>query len=92
MSIDSINVAVVLAMIKAKSENKMAIEYFEDLENIRLSKSMPVKSVENVSIIVLIIFDMQSCYCLFKVCFTPSYNIKPFFPTYREWTKWPRKH
>jgi hypothetical protein len=29
------------------------------------------------------------CYCVFKICFTPSNKIKSLFPTYkpREWTK-----
>jgi hypothetical protein len=31
---------------------------------------------------------VQICYCMFKLCFTPSHNIKPLIPTYRprEWT------
>ena len=80
-------------MATSKTGNKTVQEYFDDLENIRLSENKPVTSVDNVFIIVLTLIGLQSCYCMFKICFTPSHSIKPLFPTYkpREWTKRYRK-
>ena len=76
-------------MANSKTGNKTVQEYFDDLKNIRLSDNTPVTSVDNVFIIVLTLIGLQSCYCMFKICFTPSHSIKPLFPTYkpREWTK-----
>ena len=93
VSINNINEAVATAMANSKSGNKTVQEYFDDLENIRLSDNTPVTSVDNVFIIVLTLIGLQSCYCMFKICFTPSHSIKPLFPTYkpREWTKRYRK-
>jgi hypothetical protein len=53
VSIDKINVAVATAKFVSGSKNKTAQQYFEDLENKRLSDSKPVISTYNVFIIVL---------------------------------------
>jgi predicted CopG family antitoxin len=40
-------------------------------------------STNNVLINVQTFISVQICYCMFKLCFTPSHNIKPLIPTYR---------
>ncbi len=89
MTKDNISSAVTAAFINSESVNKTMEDYFKDLENIRLSDSKPATFVDNVIIFVLTFITIQSCYCMFQICFIPSHNVEPLFPTYkpREWTK-----
>jgi hypothetical protein len=89
MTINKINSAVAVALMNSKSANKTVDNYFNELENIRLNDTKPTTSVDNMQIIVLTLFTIQSCYCMFKICFTPSHSSKPLFPTYkpRDWSK-----
>ena len=90
ISIDHINAAVASVLASKNMSTKSVQDYFNDLEKIQLSDSeLLITSVNTVFYIVLAICSIASCYSLFKICFTPSHNIKPFFPTFkpREWTK-----
>jgi hypothetical protein len=92
--INNINSAVEEALTKTKNDNKTVQDYFNELEQIKNNKPEQITSTYNVFIIVLTLISMQICYCMFKVCFTPSHNIKPLFPTQkqRKCTKWSGKH
>jgi hypothetical protein len=68
--------AVEEAMEKSHSDNKAVQDYFKNNEP-------NITSKKYVFIILLILIDNPSCYCMFKICFSPSHNIKPFFPTYK---------
>jgi hypothetical protein len=76
--IDNINKAVEEAMAKSHSDNKIVQDYLKDLGNIKKSETN-ITSTNNVFIIVLTLIAIQSCYCMFKICFTSLNNIKPLF-------------
>ncbi len=75
VSIDNNNAAVATTKNMSHSENKTMQQYFQDLENIRLSENKAVTSTDNVFIIVLSLITIQSCYFMFKQYFMPSHNI-----------------
>jgi cytosine/uracil/thiamine/allantoin permease len=83
VSIENINAAVVTAMAEAKKADKMVQNYFNNLENKKLIYSRTMSLLNNVFIIVLTLIVTQMCYCVFKICFTPSNKIKSLFPTYK---------
>ena len=96
ISLDNINKAVEEAMAKSQGDNKTVQDYFNDLDNIKHSEtnltftnSTIMRTLfADVIFVSLTQVAIQSCYCMFKICFTSSHNIKPLFPTYkpREWT------
>jgi hypothetical protein len=94
MTINNINSAVAVAVTNSTSANKTAEDYFEDLEIIWLRDSKKTTFVDNVLIITLTLITVQSCYCVFKICFTPPHKSKPLLPAYkqREWIKRRSRH
>jgi hypothetical protein len=94
ISINNINIAVEKAMAMTQSDNKTVQDYFKDLEQIKNNNLEHSASTNKVFIILLTLISLQSCYCVFKICFTPTHNINPLFLTYklRECTKRSRKH
>jgi hypothetical protein len=88
ISIENINKAVAEATAKIQGDNKTVQDNFKDLDNIKNSETH-ITSTNYVLKIVLTSIAIQSCYYMFKICFTESHNIKPLFPTYkaREQTK-----
>jgi hypothetical protein len=58
-------------------------DYLKDTEQIKNKNPNQVTSSNNVRIIVLTLIAVQTCYCMFKICFTPSHNIRPPIPTYK---------
>jgi hypothetical protein len=84
---------VATAVANNKITNKTAEEYFKDQENMKLDKIKPVTSVDNLLIIRLSFKAVATCYCLLKICFMPSHNVKTLFPRYklRDWTRKSKK-
>jgi hypothetical protein len=68
-------------MAKSDSDNKTVQDYVKDLEDKRARNPEQLTSTNNVLIIVLTLISVQTCYCMFKLCWTTSHIIKPLIPT-----------
>jgi hypothetical protein len=69
-----INAAMASMIAKNNTDNKTVCDYLKDLEDIKNRNPEQLTSANNVLIIVLTLISVQTCYCIYKICFTPSHN------------------